>query len=568
MADKLFEFVDSDEKWGIRMNVPAHPTLGLYVCSGPGKPPGIEEECNQTVSFNFTGPPGTASAIYYALVFQMSKWGCNVEKVDEWIEVSPTHREYYERTMAQKQVLEGVIKSGLASAASAVADYELVQHDLRKYQEVLNYFKKKDEHSLKAMFIDQVDIHTGEGVSMRSIAPRWPTIIADFIRLKDEYTDPDVIKNKLGVSRPEAVILATKNRLYIEWKKTFLDVAKLRYETLKGLANARKKSIEEYRNWLRPHIARFKAIKLGGAVRPTEAFKSFADVTGMSTFANSIRLYAWKSLRPLEIRKAAVEFKPGEKFVIDPYDEYMRSTYVLDPERGLAKAYPWLREERKYCGRCKKYYPADTLKCTKCGGVSLEDRFRADEIVDTVIKPDWLAKRHGLNPGELYYVFFDIDVERYGTRLTVGEVEDITFNIKTYLISQNVLLVKVLELYCREKEFEQYIEEILGVKLREESITDIVRREYPSLFEEEKKPSEWDKFEKWITELRKSVTGISAVTKKIKVPVKPPEKRVFMFVRPGPYETEFKERITQQYLNPAGALFTAIKEFLKTKAGM
>jgi hypothetical protein len=31
-----------------------------------------------------------------------------------------------------------------------------MNHDIRKYKEILAYFNEKDEHSLKAMFIDQV----------------------------------------------------------------------------------------------------------------------------------------------------------------------------------------------------------------------------------------------------------------------------------------------------------------------------------------------------------------------------------------------------------------------------
>jgi hypothetical protein len=570
MIDKpIFEFtILGSRDWGIQMNVQTARTLGLYLCVGPGLPPGQEEASNQSTSFNFTGPPGTASAIYYALAFQLGKWGYNVEKLNEWIEVSPTHRQYYEQTMSQKQMLEGVIKTGLSSAASAVADYELIQHDVRKYKEALDYFKAKDEHSLKAMFIDQVDIHTGEGVSMRSIAPRWPTIIADFIKLDEKDIDIEVVKKRYSdVSRPEAVILVTKNKLYQGWKKTFLESAKQRYELLMGLSNARKKSIEEYRNWLRPHIARFKSIRLGMATEPgrSATMKAFADVTGMSTFANGIRLNAWRFFRPVEARKAAIEFKPGKKFVYEPYDDFMRQTYVLDADRGLAKEYPWLRDPRKYCRRCEKYHPAETVKCPKCGSVGLEDRFRADQIVDENIKKDWLARRRGLNPAELYYIFLDIGIDRYGTKLPVGELEDITFVVRTYVISQNVLLVKMLEIYCREKEFERYIDELLGVKLKEETVEEIVRREYPDMFGKTKQPGE---LEKWMTDMRKSFAGIAGIGKKLSLPSVPVERRMFMLFKPGIYETEFKERISMQYLSPSSVMFQSVIGFLKDKAGV
>jgi len=124
---------------GIPSTIPNSPYLGYYVCVGPVLPVTLEQGSNQQVEINFTGSPGTASGLYYSLVFQLLNWQFNVVKVDEWIEVSPTHREYYERTIASKGALEGAIKEGLRSAAQAVADYELVKHDLRKYREMMDY---------------------------------------------------------------------------------------------------------------------------------------------------------------------------------------------------------------------------------------------------------------------------------------------------------------------------------------------------------------------------------------------------------------------------------------------
>jgi len=117
------------------------PYLGKYLCIGPVESPGVEENSNQQIEIDFTGAPGTASGLYYSLVFSLLKSQWNVTKIDEWIEVAPTHREYYERTVATKGAIEGLIKQGLGSAAQAVADYELVNHDLRKYKEIADYFK-------------------------------------------------------------------------------------------------------------------------------------------------------------------------------------------------------------------------------------------------------------------------------------------------------------------------------------------------------------------------------------------------------------------------------------------
>jgi hypothetical protein len=543
---------------GIAVNL-LQPTLGLFVCSGPVKPPGLEEYADQNVELNFTGKPGTASALYYSLFYQLPKWDWYVVKVDEWIEVSPTHREYYERTMATKQMLESTIKTGLTSAAQAVADFELMNHDLRKYKEILNYFAKNDEHSLKAMFVDQVDIHTD--VSMvRTIASRWPTIISDFQRLTDEDVDPEEISKKYNVSRAEGVILTTKNKLYKQWKELFGEAVKERYELIKGLVTSRRKSIQEYREWLKPYIARFSMTKLGGERTDARAttLKSFVDITGVAAFANRIRVSAWKVLKTEEKRRPASEIKEG--FAVNPYDDYMRENYILDPVKGLASIYPWLRNARKYCTKCKKYSPSGVIVCPKCGSTFLVDRTMADEIVEEQILPAWKKEEMNLDPSALYYMFTDFDVMRLGTRLPVGELEDITFNMKNFVISQNVLLVKILELKCRDIELEKYIDEILGVRIEERQISEIVMDEFPGLFPQK----EVSGYKKFINELRESGKAYTGFFKKIKAP----KMRRLMFFKPGPYEKDFRERLTKQYSRIAGAYFFAIADFIKSKMGV
>ncbi|MEM5778236.1 MAG: hypothetical protein QXD43_02440 [Candidatus Aenigmatarchaeota archaeon] len=538
------------------------PTLGYYVCITPVAPPGIEESDNKGISINYTGKPGEASAIYYALFIQLQKWGWSVAKADEWIEVSPTHKEYYERTMATKQMLESTIKTGLTSAAQAVADYELMSHDLRKYKEILGYFNKKDEHSLKAMFVDQVDIHTdmpGQPLSMRSIAPRWPTIIADFMSLKDEDDKPEEIQKKLNISKAEAVILATKNKLYKNWKKMFREVALDRYKTLLGLVEARKKTIEEYKNWLKPYIARFKMTKLGGersAVRKS-SLESFADITGISTFANGIRVFAWRTLKTAEFRKPAAEIK--KDFVVYPYDSYLRENLILG-KKGLANIYPWLRNERKYCPSCKKYFPSGIIECPNCGSISLEERKLVDEIIEEKILPAWKRRERGLDPYELYYLFLDFDILRLGTRLPSGELEDITFNFKIAVISQNVLLLKLLELECRSMELENYIDEMLGIKREEKFISDIVMEDFPELFEKKKVSG----YKEYMKGLRESFKAYTNFLSKIKFP----SFKTFRFFKPGEYEKDFKERISKHYSTVAGAHFVGVVDFLKMKMGV
>jgi hypothetical protein len=569
MVDKpIFELGTKGDKPGIPDNTQVPETWGHFLCVGPPNPPRVEEVQNRYSNLNFTGPPGAASGIYFSLVFMLPKWEWRVEKADEWVDVSPTHKEYYERTVANKQMLESTIKTGLISAAQAAADYELISHDIRKYKEILSYFQENDKNVLKSMFIDQVDVHTdlpGQPIALRTIVSRWPTIIADFMALEDDDIEPNKIATKYNISRAEAVILATKNRLYKQWKQLFGNAAKERYNTLKGIVTARGKSVKEYREWLKPYIARFKMTRIGGerADVRSSTLRTFADITGMSTFANKIRLFAWKPLKFAEHKKPSAEIRG--KFVINPYDDYIREHLILNTETGLANLYPWLQNPRKYCSKCKKFYAANAIKCEKCGSIKLEDKKYADELImgKGGILDRWKEKDPflGLDPAELYYMFLDIDVFRTGVRVQTGESEDIVFLTKIFTMSQNAILVKMLELKCRDLELERYIDEMIGVKFDDKEILDLIKEDFPNLFG---KTQELTSAQAYMKGVGESIESYKNVFKNIKLP----KFGNFAFVRPGPYETILKERVTKHYLKYAAGHLGIVTEFLKQKMGV
>ncbi|MBR9682702.1 MAG: hypothetical protein GOV02_03420 [Candidatus Aenigmarchaeota archaeon] len=575
MVDKpIFEFLggtgghpEKQTKPGIPINLVNAQTRGHYLLSGPEKAAGEEDAANQYANLNFTGLPGTASGLYYSLVFEMGRLGFKVNKADEWIEVSPTHRAYWEKTTATKQMLEGVIKQGLASAAALVSDHELAKHDIRKYEEILKYFAAPPgkQHSLRAMFVDNVDAHTdlpgGGAISLRTSVQRWPTLIADFMKLDDNDTEPDAIAKKYNLSKAESVILTTKNRLFLEWKSMFKGAAKDRYVTLTAMVRSREKSITEYKEWLRPYIARYKLTKTGGTKAGT--LRSFADIAGQATFFNFIRIFAWKPMQPTEPRRAPSEVVKGphaQAWWIYPYDDWMRYNYVLNSKRGLAAIYPWLMEEKKYCSSCKKYYPANKVRCDDCGGFGLENRFYGDQVMENEVLAKW--KSFGFNPEDLYYYFIDMKVERAGSSLPIGEIEDITFSMKGHVASQNVMAVKALELKCREIELEHYIDEMLGYKSEQKDISDIVKEKLPEIFDEKKEVTPTEKLGEEIEKISK-ILGLKGDRKGPATPSKS-----LMLLKPGQYERDMEERITKQYLSPAGGQFGTVVGFLKSKMGV
>lgn len=520
------------------------PILGLALCAKPAKL-GELDGSNQIVELNFTGPPGSASGIYFSLIPFLEKNGFKVVKVDEWISVTPEHQQYYQIVTEQKRQLEGVIKTGLASAAQAVADASLVEHDLRKYMEILDYFKEDkrgDEHSLRAMFIDQIDVHTGDGVSLRSIVQRWPTIIADFMRLSSgDDTIEKVEKRLKGISKAEAVILTTKNKLYIEWKKIFQQASVNRYDQLKALSESRKKTVEEYRNWLKPYIARFKAMKLGheNIAGILESAKSAYELAGQASFSNGIKLWAWKPFMPTEFRKPSIE----TGYEIPIADEFAVNNFIKNKDVGLAN---------------KDYFP-------QLNNPGKEpERTVADDLIKEIL--DKWDDSNKLNKNSHYYIFFEIDVFRTGGKIHAFEFEDITFTVKTYMISQNVMLVKMLELRLRELEIEKYINQILG--LQEKSA---VETEYPELAGKKEGEKEsaikigfgFEKYKessgKFFKETGKFFGGIGKGMENVFSGLGLP----LMFAKRGPYVRDFADTIIKFFLMPMGTdYFGPLKGFI------
>ncbi len=530
---------------GVPQTGPGSSLLGTLLCARPA-PLGTMDGSNQNVELNFTGPPGSASGIYFALVPFLEKNGFKVVKVDEWISVTPEHQQYYSMVTEQKRQLEGVIKTGLASAAQAVADASLAEHDLRKYREILDYFKegegtaekKGSEHSLRAMFIDQVDVHTGDGVSLRSVVQRWPTIIADFMKLSGGEDAIEKVETKLkGISKAEAVILTTKNKLFIEWKNMFKGAAMERYGQLKSMSDSRKKTVEEYRNWLKPYIARFKAMKLGHESMEgiLASAKTPYELAGQASFANKMVLWAWKAYTPSEFRKPSIESTYSVKIA----DDFIVNNIIKDKNVGLAseKFYPRLNEK--------------TTKKDKNGNV-IESTV-ADDMIGEIISDSYWKGDNGLDKNSHYYVFFEIDVMRLGSKIPAYEMEDITFSVKAYMLSQNVMLVKMLELKLREKEIEKYFDQILG--LGQEKAAEV---EYPELSgkKEEKKKEPVINID---LGLKKYTDGIGNVAGKMFSGLNLP----LMFSKRGYYARDFQDTVVEFFLKPMGTdYFGPVKGFI------
>jgi len=380
-------------------------------------------------TFNFTFPKGAGSGIWMGFLTRLTNKGYKIQKFDESLEVSPVDAGYYSLTQKQKEEMEVKIKQGLASVANAVSEYELLEHDLRKYKEFLKLIETNDEHALRTIFIDEVDINTGAN-SIKQMVARWPTIIVDFLTLGEKMPDeenPNKIKDMLKISKAEAVILSTKQKLYKNWKKIFGSEVKGRTERLLSLLNSKKKSIEEYKNFLRPLIARHKLYREGLSEGAKEKLTDIWYSPGQAISSNIIEIWAWKPFTAVEPRIGTLEIR---KTAIEPYDEWTQKKIIFNEEEGL-----------------KKQYNFDWL-----------DKEWIDKEVEN-IKKEWLA------PDKIYYVFFQIKNYRYIIRTPTGdEIEDLTIETKSWFLSQNALLVLLLELKIKQEIFEKEIDTLLGIK--------------------------------------------------------------------------------------------------------
>ncbi|RLI96551.1 MAG: hypothetical protein DRO99_04255, partial [Candidatus Aenigmatarchaeota archaeon] len=472
---------------------------------------------------DFTGLRGSGSNIYHSFIYRAPKWRYSVKKVDDFLYVSPVWAEFYNITLAQKQKLEQTIKTGLTSAAQAVADFELLSHDARRYKEIIDYFveaeKTGDEHVLRSLFVDRVDAYTGEGYSMVTMARRWPTIITDFIRMKDGWTDVNTIRKELDVAAAEATVLKTKNMLYQEWKKLFLPVVKERFARIENLANARKKSVDEYKEWLKPYIAKFKAMR--ELDENPSAWVTDAYVTpgfGQSEAMVGTRLWIWKSISIVEKGKPPARLEYGKaKWEIHPYDDWVKAWKKLI--------------EYKY-------------------ELRIEDEDVEGVLSAALSKEGTQFEVQQMYPEDLYYILFDIHFILNLLRTPPPEgIESDNFMvmpITTYIMSQNALLLYILELKAKEKAMEHYVNEIIGAKSIEQEVLEEVEKRFKG--EEETKSS------------RKG--RLSGVGRKLKVFT---YGLIRLFVRPGPYEAVFYERVSKMYFRESGKDYKTIINFFKEK---
>jgi len=528
------------------------------------------------IYLDFTGPLGKCTGLYYNLVFQLSEWGFQAFKVGEDIFVSPSFKPYYDLTIGEKNRLEAEIKTGLASIAQAVADFDLLLHDLRKYEQFLEYYeqikkgeklikegkkeegeklKRAAEQTLRSIFIDEVDAHTdlpNTPVALRSIVTRWPTIISDFMKLSEETTPEEI---KLEVPHAEKIVLATKNKLFLQWKKMFEENVQERYRRLKELLESRKASIREYKEMLRPKIATYKMIKdmLSSAEGRKAIFTSFFHPEAQALSIDSMTVWAWRPFAPEEKYKFS---EIGEKKI-----SLQQAGFTLKEIEFLKKVRRDFSDKtdslpiepsidgvvRRLIPQIEKTYnvkitPEDIYEARK----RLLNRYKSYEQGTSSFQP-WV-----FSP---YFVFLEIPMTRYVLKLPDGgQLENLVFqNLKGYLETQNIIIARLIEVIAIEKTLESEIATLMGEFGIEGSkfvsVEEMIKEEFPNIYGEPSKESEE------VSTQKKSILDM--------LPLVPGIIRL-----KGPYEFSVYDRLGEFYLKYVGTIFKYVKEYLMASFGV
>lgn len=436
---------------------------------------------------DFTHFSGKATEIVYTIGFTYSKKGFDVFKVGESLYVSTNYQPFYNTIRRQKEEIEASIKAQLAQIASAITDSQLIAHDYRKYKHFIKIFKKiedleelirnekdekkreelkkdkrREEIALRNIFIDQVDIHTGDFSIVNMARTRWTTFISDFLSLENEKTPEEILEKFPNITKAEAIQLAKKNYLYLEWKEEFKKIVRERESELRKLLIMRKNSIEKYKEMLRPLIGRYLSFK-EEPIFFTSASMHFIKAATYPLLIDSTKwwiiksipmfFYEYEKVKPtrIDLERLGI-ITPDLANILDSESKEKAKNVVLPVEPSI---------DRVVLGGI------EIINKNFGTAFSLKDLLEIREKISKKEGPESPSReRWKLSP---YYVFIEISLDRTLFRTYSGiEIEDFWFEIKPFLISQNLAILIYLQILALEKYYEYEINSFFGENLMKE----------------------------------------------------------------------------------------------------
>jgi hypothetical protein len=240
----------------------------------------------------------------------------------------------------------------------------------------------------------------------------------------------------------------------------------------------------------------------------------------------------------------AVLEKAGGKFIVDPYDDFVRH----------------------WKAKIEKHYDVK---------ISDDD---VRKILSDAVNPLKHEDAHypPMESQALYYLLFDMKIILSTMKSPPPEGVEMDnlmyYPLKIWVMSQNSLLIHLLELEARQRWMNRYMDEIIGARSVEEDIYKKVEEELGEREKEEKKgekESVWGKIKpKYYSKYPDDEKDeINRIMKSQFVPNKT-MKFVRFFVKPGPYEPVFFERLSKMYFRASGFYYKQMVDLLKGAMGI
>jgi len=353
--------------------------------------------------------------------------------------------------------------------------------------------------------------------------------------------------------------------LFVQWKDMFKDTVLSRFTSLKSLESSRKFSIQEYKNMAKPYINRYRHIREWGETDEGRAILRKFSWARSSTIAVSVdfaEYWLWKSFFVPELHKSTAELsttKVNIKKIGFPeeFRQMIKNEWddLKDDGYKEISTFPTKIEPiDKWVMLLKKkledhYQKTNRFKITLTAKDVLDAR---KSMIDMYDDKGW--------PQSPNFVTIQIPVLRIVIRLSDGSEQEVVYlgtsndsPFKVIFETQNVILLRLLELKLLDKEFEYYISDILGETIEGQKIDKFLKEQYSIFQEDSEKKSEKPKIKK---SAEKSKTFMTNVGKK------------FSLVKPGPYERVFIDRISSTYFKElASSYFVPAMKFLRNASG-
>ena len=363
------------------------------------------------------------------------------------------------------------------------------------------------------------------------------------MKLDKEKTPEEI---KLDVSQAEKIILATKNKLFLQWKSMFEQTVKDRYRRIRELVESKKRSIEEYKKSLKPTVARYKMINefLSTPTGRAIMFSSFFHPEAQALSVDAMTIWAWKPFAPEEKYRASARY---QKEITLSRAGFLPNEIKELTSLGIPIKVKSLPVEPSIDSVVRRMIP----QIEKEYNVKLtaRDLYEARERLLKAYK----TYESGIGTGEPwvfspYFTFLEIPMRRTVLKLPDGtQIENLSFkNLVAYTETQNIIISRLLEIIAREKRLEYEISSLmgeLGIKGNYPmSLDELLKEDFPNIYGPKKEESK----------IEVKVTQKSPIYKLVPG----------FFRAKGPYEFSMSDRLAKYYQIPTGKTFAQIKMYL------